>query len=45
LISLKHNSAVAELAISTMLRDSLLKIKKNIEIHRYKIGDLEKVIL
>lgn len=38
LIALKHNSAVAEVAISTAFRDALNRLKRNVELNRYKIG-------
>jgi len=45
LIALKHNSAVAELAVSTAFRDALNRIKRNIESQKYKLGDAERIIM
>jgi hypothetical protein len=44
LIALKHESAVAEVAISTAFRDALNRLKKNVELNRYKLGEAEKFI-
>lgn len=44
LIALKHNSAVAEVAISTAFRDAVNRLKRNAELNRYKIADAEKII-
>ena len=44
IISLKHQTALAEVANSTALRDALNTIKRNMENNRFKIGDAEKII-
>lgn len=45
LISLKHNSAVAEVAASTAFRDAINKIKRNLEVNRYKMGETERLVM
>ena len=45
IISLEHQTALAEVANSTALRDTLNAIKKNIEANRFKIGEAERLIL
>jgi hypothetical protein len=44
LIALKHNSAVAELAVSTVYRDAFARLKRNVELNRYKVAESERLI-
>jgi len=41
---LKHNSAVAEVAISTAFRDALARVRRNVELNRFKFGEGERFI-
>lgn len=45
LIVLKHNAALAELAVSAAFRDAFSRIRRNIEAQRYKLGDAEKIVM
>ena len=45
LIDLKHNSAIAEVTNCSQLKEALNKIKKNIEVNRYKLGETERIIM
>jgi chromosome segregation ATPase len=45
LINLKHESAVAEVANCIALNEALSRIRKNIEVNRYKLGEAERLIM
>ena len=45
LIALKHNSAIAEVTNCSQLKEVLNKIKKNIEVNRYKLGEAERIVM
>lgn len=44
LAQLKHQSAVAEVANCSAFRDAFARLKRNVDINKFKIGDLDKLI-
>lgn len=44
LITLKHNSAVAEVANCTAFRDAINRLKRNVDLNRFKLAETEKLI-
>lgn len=45
IILAKNEIILAEVATSNNLKDAINKIKRNVDVNRSKVGELEKIIL